>query len=488
MHHKSLDGTKIIYYVDDGYSGTTFERPGFESMIEDIRKEKISCIIVKDLSRLGRNYIETGYYLEEVFPVIGVRFIAINDSYDTAEQIGANADLNIQFKNMVNDFYCKDISKKIRTTIKLKKENGDYMGGTLPYGYRKEKDVIITEQSASDIVKKIFQTYNSGKSAADIAKELNADGIDNPSFYMDKNEIRIPSVKNTYRQWNGSSVLRILRNETYTGVLLYHKTESLDITMNIIKKYGKDEWLRIEGIIPPMISKEEFELAASRKRKRSKNKSLYHYPKKYVGKIRCGYCNHNLTWRLGKKEQEIYYCRHYNFTQHDCNYIKITEQEIDTILKNALKMQIAVSIECNKMREQVQKIYLEKQRETEKKLKTIKRNYIKYAEGYQSLYGTYAGGNIDRNTFQEKKEQLKKLKVTAAKEEEKLYDRKEKIVQRISCISKKMDVLEFAMQEDILQEEMGSLVKEIIYYGADSMEIRWNFKDGFRKILRGTVD
>ena len=105
MHHKSLDGTKIIYYVDDGYSGTTFERPGFESMIEDIRKEKISCIIVKDLSRLGRNYIETGYYLEEVFPVIGVRFIAINDSYDTAEQIGANADLNIQFKNMVNVFY-----------------------------------------------------------------------------------------------------------------------------------------------------------------------------------------------------------------------------------------------------------------------------------------------------------------------------------------------------------------------------------------------
>ncbi len=474
--------------MDDGYSGATFARPGFESMMEDIRKEKISCIIVKDFSRLGRNYIETGYYLEEVFPVMGIRFIAIDDSYDTAEQIGTNADLNMQFKNMVNDFYCKDISQKIRTTIKMKKDHGDYTGGTLPYGYRKEKDAIVMEQPASDTVRRIFHTYNSGKSAADIAKELNADGIDNPSFYMDKNHIRIPSVKNSYRQWNGSSVLRILRNEAYTGVLLYHKTESIDITMDLVKKYEENAWLRMEGRIPPIISKEEFDLASSKKRKRSENKSFKHFPKKYVGKIKCGYCNHNLTWRLGKKEQEIYYCRHYNFTQHDCDHIKITEQEIDKILKNAIKMQIDVSIDCNQMMEYMRKIYLEKQNETERTIKTIRKRYMKYNESYQPLYDDYVNGNMNRNAFREKKDRLKKLKEIAVKDIKNRYDKEEKIIHRIRLITNEKGVLALAMQEEILKEEIKSLVKEIIYYGSDSIEIRWDFKDEFSKILCEATD
>ena len=117
LQHSAICPNKIVSYVDDGYSGTTFDRPAFQSMLADIRRKRILCIIVKDLSRLGRNYIEIGYYLEELFPMMGIRFIAINDYYDSDMHRGIHTDLNMQFKNMVNDFYCKDLSKKIRGTF-----------------------------------------------------------------------------------------------------------------------------------------------------------------------------------------------------------------------------------------------------------------------------------------------------------------------------------------------------------------------------------
>lgn len=477
MHKESLHGIETLYYIDDGYSGTTFVRPGFKAMMEDIKKINISCIIVKDLSRLGRDYIEIGYYLEEVFPVMGVRFIAINDFYDTAVKSETANDLAVCFKNVINDFYCKDISRKIKATIRIKQENGDSIGGPLIYGYRRDKDVIIADQSIAEIIKRIFHAYNAGKSAAEIAKELNKEEIDSPSFYMDKIGIRSPSVKNACIHWNGSTVLRILRNEVYTGVLLYRKTESIDPTANWVKKYEENEWLRIEGKLPQIISKEEFELASSKKRKRSKNKYFISYPKKYVGIIKCGCCNHNLTWRLGKKEQEIYYCRHYNFTQHDCNYVKITEQELDGIVENAIKVQIAAAIDIHEVMEHMAVIYQEKLDEIERKLHETVNKIRKCKKRCQMLYDTYVSENMDKKVFLNKKEQIEKLLEMSIREEKICKDKKEKMLKEKGKIPK---------LKDITKAEINLCVKEIIYYDYDSIEIKWNFRDEFNKVQHET--
>ncbi len=478
LQHSTICPNKIVSYVDDGYSGTTFDRPAFQSMLADIRRKRILCIIVKDLSRLGRNYIEIGYYLEELFPMMGIRFIAINDYYDSGMHRGIHTDLNMQFKNMVNDFYCKDLSKKIRSTVKLKKENGEFTGGILPYGYRKEQDKIIIDQPAADIVVRIFQSYHSGKSAADIAKELNAEKIDSPSFYLEQYKIKIPSAKNVYKQWNGSSVLRILRNESYTGVLLYRKTERNEVTMDSIKKYDKNEWLRMEGKLPVIIPEEEFEIASSRIRTRSKNKNLPDYPKKYVGIIKCGYCNHNLTFRMGKKEQEIYYCRHYNFAKHNCAYIKISEQDIDKIIMDELKLQIALRIDCKEIIKKLKNSYLEQQKELNRKLRIIKGKQLKYKESVQPLYEDYVDGNIDGYTFLTEKKQLQNGKEMAVLDEIKIHENSAEIWKKYQSITK-MGVPEFVTQNTIFLKIARSLVKEIVYYGSDSLEIKWNFKDEF---------
>ena len=171
---RTHDGLKLEgEYVDDGYSGTTFERPAFKKMIQDIDDKKIDCIIVKDLSRLGRNYIETGRYLEKIFPILGVRFIAINDNYDSFDQNNGADNIVIPFKNLINDAYCRDISIKIRSQMEIKMKKGDFVHGFATYGYKKDpknKNKLIVDEEAAQVVRRIYQMKIDGYSPVSIAK------------------------------------------------------------------------------------------------------------------------------------------------------------------------------------------------------------------------------------------------------------------------------------------------------------------------------
>ena len=159
--------TLVDEYVDDGYSGTNFERPAFKRLIEDVKKKKINCIIVKDLSRLGRNYIETGRYLEKIFPFLGVRFIAVTDHYDSAAELDDADQIIVPFKNLINDAYCRDISIKIRSQLDVKRKNGQFIGSFAGYGYQKDpenKNHLIIDEYAADIVRYIFNLKMDGVS------------------------------------------------------------------------------------------------------------------------------------------------------------------------------------------------------------------------------------------------------------------------------------------------------------------------------------
>ena len=211
--------------VDDGYSGSNFERPAFQMMLEDIKKGIVDCVVVKDLSRFGREYIDAGKYIERLFPALGVRFIAVNDHYDSLEGKSQADEIVIPFKNLINDAYCRDISIKIRSHLEVKRKNGEYIGAFTPYGYQKDSDnknKLVIDVYAAGIVKEIYRMKLSGMSQTAIANAWNKQGVLSPMEYKHSLGIRIQDNFKTYEQaeWSTMSVKRIFGNEVYTGTLV----------------------------------------------------------------------------------------------------------------------------------------------------------------------------------------------------------------------------------------------------------------------------
>ena len=259
------DITLVNERVDDGYSGVLFDRPAFQEMMQDITQGTINCVIVKDLSRLGREYIETGRYLRQIFPAYGVRFIAINDGIDTANEHNGD-DLNISLKNLLNDTYCRDISVKTRSALLSKRKNGEYVGACPVYGYRKDqenKNQLVIDEDTARVVRDIFRRRIDGASAKRIADELNRLGIPSPLAY--KISRGLPHPKRGYAdsqkaQWSAHAILRILQDETYTGVLLQGKQSTHNHKIKDIIEKPAEEWIRTENAHAPIIRKQDFEL------------------------------------------------------------------------------------------------------------------------------------------------------------------------------------------------------------------------------------
>ena len=231
-------------YVDDGISGTSFDRPGFNKMIEDIENKKINMVITKDLSRLGRNYVQSGYYTETYFPEHNVRYISILDNIDTAID-SSNNDI-APFKSILNEMYAKDISKKINSVLQSKRKQGEYLGSA-PFGYKKDpenKYHLIVDEEASKIVKLIFEKYLEGYGTTQIADYLSSRKFPIPSDYSNKKR---GNKSITYGLWAGSTVRFILTNEIYTGTVIQGKRKKLNFKSKKFVKIPKDDWVRVEN-------------------------------------------------------------------------------------------------------------------------------------------------------------------------------------------------------------------------------------------------
>ena len=242
---------KVDEYVDDGYSGTNFERPDFKRMMQDIENRKINCIIVKDLSRFGRNYIETGRYLERIFPFMGVRFIAINDHYDSAEENDDKGRILIPFNNLINDTYCRDISMRVRSHLDVKRKEGQFIGSFAGYGYQKDpkdKNHLIIDEYAAGIVQEIFKQKLNGMSSQRIASHLNKLGVLPPNEYKRANGFNYTCgfQAGLNQKWTVVSVNRILKNESYTGTLIQGKRRKINYKVKKSHDVGSENWIRVE--------------------------------------------------------------------------------------------------------------------------------------------------------------------------------------------------------------------------------------------------
>ena len=267
---KSKDDLAILnYYEDDGFTGTDFNRPGFKELLSDIKENNINCVIVKDLSRFGRNYIEVGNYLEQVFPAYGIRFIAIGDNIDSYKDPNSLNNMVVPFKNLMNDEYARDISNKVKSVFRSKIANDELCGGGQPYGYIRGKNIegksrFIVDPEPAEIVRKIFDYALEGYSKQQIADILNEMCVDSPSYYREitlrkKQGKKINSFKSK-NKWYESSINRILRNEVYVGDMIQNKTKRINYKLHDAIKQPRSEWSILKDAHEPIISREKFQL------------------------------------------------------------------------------------------------------------------------------------------------------------------------------------------------------------------------------------
>ena len=313
---RSPDIEIVTEKIDDGYSGIIFDRPAFKEMMQEVMDGAINCVIVKDLSRLGREYIETGRYLRRIFPTYGVRFIAITDNIDTARE-NSSDELTVSVKNIMNEAYCRDISVKTRTALDVKRRNGDFVGAFPVYGYVKSeenKNRLVPDPYASRVVQDIFRMRMAGSSALHIANELNSLGILSPLAYKRNNGF--PYAKNGYTdradcKWSATTVIRILRDETYTGTLVQGKRGTSNYKIKDLELRPSTEWVRVADAHEPLISRQDFELVqriSGIDTRTSPNKDTVYL---FSGILICGCCGARMTRKTNRikgKEYNYYYC------------------------------------------------------------------------------------------------------------------------------------------------------------------------------------
>lgn len=301
-------GYKIFKeYVDDGISGTTFERPGFQEMMDDIEARGIRLVLIKDLSRLGRDYIQVGNYLENIFPQYHVRCIAVNDNYDSQ---CSDANDFMPFKNLFNEFFARDTSKKIRTTFKEKYKRGEYIGNFAPYGYQKDplnKNHLIIDAHAASTVRRMFQLAAEGINPKTIAKLFNAEGILPPIVYrceMHRLDVSVFSYCKSLA-WTSYGVRKMLKNVCYLGHMAQGKTEKISYKNDTQMVKKRDEWIVVKNTHEPIVTEETFKIAQKRMSQR------VHRPNKnfvniFSGLAICADCGKNMSTVPTRKKGATY--------------------------------------------------------------------------------------------------------------------------------------------------------------------------------------
>ena len=336
------------YYIDDGISGTSFDRPEFQRMIKDITNGKINTVIVKDLSRFGRNYVESGNYLESIFPMYNVRFIAINDNIDSLKDPEGYESMIVPIKNLMNDQYARDISIKVRSVLNAKKQSGQFIGAKVPYGYLRNpinKHKFIIDKVTSKIVKKIYKDIIKGNSMQEIVSELNETNILTPEMYRKvNNQASISKIEN--KEWNTRMVERILNNETYTGKLMQNKKRRISHKLHKSVNLDKTEWIVIDKHHEAIINKETFELANQIiKGKEVKISRVGNYDL-FAGYLKCNECGSSFVKRVSKNNTK-YYCAHY-YRNKLCTNHKINKEDLESIILKVINHQISLVIDFEK--------------------------------------------------------------------------------------------------------------------------------------------
>ena len=481
-------------YKDDGKSGSNFDRAEFQRMMKDIEAGKVNCVVVKDQSRFGRDYIDVGKYKEKIFPKLGVRFITINEGYDSLSATSSD-DLAFTINSFVYDFYIRDISTKIRTNLTAKKQNGEYAGAFVAYGYVKDsndKSKLVVDQFAADVVRDIFRWKIEGLSPQNIAVRLNELGIPSPAEYkkLSGSNYKTSFQTSSKAVWSHVSVRRILKNEIYLGVMIQGKRTTPNYKTKTVVTKAESEWLRVEGTHEAIISVRDFELVQELLRDDTHCRAGDVTVPVYAGRIYCGDCGATAvrkTVSYAGKRYVYYVC---NANKHDktvCSRHSIREDVLDQVIYQTVRHQIDLLLDVDKALRQFENLSWEKHKlkqldaSIEIQEEVVRKNNTLRLGIYEDL----RAGLLDRSEYESLKKELAERIAEATAAIEKLNKEKREI---LDGVSKQQSWIEqFRQYENVTEltrPMVIHLIERINIFEDSNIEIVFRHRNQIEEILQ----
>lgn len=476
-------------YIDDGFSGSNFDRPEFKRMINDMEAGKVNCIIVKDLSRFGRDYIESGRYIQKIFPSLGVRFIAITDHFDSFHADAGESGIVLPVKNFINDSYCRDISMKVKSQLEVKRKNGECISAFAPYGYKKaeyDKNQLVVDEYAAEIVKKIYSWKMEGLAVSAIAGKLNELGILSPKEYKKSVGINFQggfSGAGTSK-WSGITVKRILTNEIYLGHLVQGKTEKINYKLKKSVEKPETEWIRVENTHEAIISEDNFQIVQNLLQVDSRVSPALEKNSLFSGLLFCGDCGEQMIRRVNryKGKQKIYYICSTKNRGEGCTRHSILEDTLVSLIMEAVKKYANCFLE--------EKILFEKSLELEanfesivhydREIERLRKEQDKYYSLCTALHEDLRKGVVTKEEFErlhgEFQRKAEKYEEARKKQEATIKKMFKTGVLSAGRLKAMQDVVEL---KEIDRYTLSSMVKKISVFENQRVEIEFNFENQY---------
>lgn len=475
----------VVEFCDDGWSGKNFERPAVQELLLQARQGKIQCIIVKDLSRFGRDYLTVGNYISRVFPFLGVRFIAVNDGIDSIRPSDVDS-LDTSFRTLLYDLYSRDLSRKVRSALRLRAKRGDCLSTYAPYGYVKDpdrKNHLVIDPPAAEIVRRIFHMVAEGKSAVQTAQVLNRECVPTP-LHCKRAEGYTHMGWNCIGEenfWTHHAIIRIIRDEQYLGKVVFGKRFYDIVGGRHSVKVSKKDWIITADAHEAIITQAEFDSAQAALRefaereRTSKDKPLYR-------KIRCGVCGHAMTRAGGKSP--YYVCHTSRVTDaFPCPTQKISEQDIFAVLLDDLHLQAATAVD-------LERIWKERHRQEKKdagamrkSLTTLKGSLEQQNRQILGMYESFATGAISKADYLATKAAVVQQRDSIAARIAEL----EATLENVGADGKLQNSFvssfqKYAEAQEITDEIVSDVLKEVFIHPDGKLEIVWNHRDEFERM------
>lgn len=465
-------------FCDDGFSGTDMKRPGMQRMLGEIKAGRIGCVVVKDMSRFSRDYIELGTYMNQIFPFWGVRFIAINDHYDSQEHRGSTAPIDTAFQTLLYDLYSKDISVKVKAALSSKCANGEFAFGQVPFGYEKSREIkngVAVKPGEAAIVRDIFSLAYAGNSSTQIARILNEKKI--PTVMQLRHPDKM-DIDGKVRAWSTQAVRRILNNRFYLGEMTYGRTRRKYVGSKAGVKTPETEWKTIENHHESLVTAEVYEKVCSFHDGVSVERKMEKNP--LVGKLYCGGCGYTMAYKplRGKNKHRRFECyKHATLQIPDCCTYFSADMLEELVLSMLIK-ELMLRGDAGKQKESLrsfQKACIEK---LEKELAENRNQRELLSQEKADLYESYALGEMDAVSYREKADGLTEQNALLSVREKELLNELEGIREEFRKTEEDIrQIIRFSRMEKLTQEAVDTFIKRIYVYKDKRIEIEWNFRE-----------
>ncbi len=471
----------IIEYVDDGFSGMNFSRPAFRKMMDDAKKGGISCIVVKDFSRLGRDHLETGSYLEKIFPLLGIRFISVNDQYDSADCRGMTGGMSVALKNIINAMYSRDLSAKVKSAMATRAARGEYMGAFAPYGYIKDPENIhhlIPDEEAAATVRLVFSMAAQGRKKPEIARYLNQQGVPACIEHFRKNGINRKGWREKEKKlWTVTTIGDMLKNEVYLGKTIWNKTSLPAAGTGRCVKNDRSEWIITDGTHEPLVSQELFSMANAR---------AFTHEKKNIPSVGranpllfCPYCGRRITLSSSEKS---YRCGQASVTGiPECRTIHVDRDKLENAVLSCVRAmaKIAAGAAARKKKElhtagpekEIRKLESEKKRLSGRKL---------------SIYEDYRSGRLTKEQYRSEYEAAGSRILEIEKRIPELRDEiMQNREQMLNIQEQEAELESLAVLQTFDKDRLGTVIHSVQVYSGERIEIIWKMDNFLFKETAG---